>query len=455
MRSRLWMKTRDRKQSILRHIAAVFGVGTLVLGASLSVAVQEASASTDFTSFSPPLTGASDFATDFPVVGTTGPIGLLDDGTNFFATDNANGDLYKFPAGTGGSATTAQSAPDGLFGLALSNGVYYGTRFGVGTVFTFDPSTLATTPTNITLPCGGLGIAGDPLSSDLYVNTICGLYRVQNPTSASPTVSLFSTTVTDEFDGITISSDGQQFWVADISGTDSPGVLEFNRTGALVADVPDPSGPDGIGIALNGATAGSINVSGNVFVNNNDGTMWRIDTNNSDATSTVASGGTRGDMATVGPDGCLYATQTDRIEKMSPCFFQPSGIAFAPGGGSFVIGDGNSATGSSVTFWSPQWSKSNMTSGGPTPSSFQGFARNPTTPTCGTGWSTAPGNSPPAPSGPLPPEMAVIVASSASKSGSTVSGSTFHIVIVKTNAGYNPSLGLAGAGTGTVVSQVC
>jgi hypothetical protein len=438
----------------LRHLVSILGVGGLIVGASLGVAVGQASASTDFTSFSPPLTGASDFATNFPNAFGVGPIGMIDDGTNFFTTDNANGLLYKFPASTGGDATTVQSAQDSLFGLALSNGVYYGTNLGAGTVETFDPATLAPSPTNISFPgCGALGIAGDPLSTDLYVDTGCGLYRVQNPTSASPTVTLFATGVTGEFDGITISSDGQQFWVADLSGSS---VLEFDRSGTLMANIPDTSGPDGVGIAQPGAVSGSTNVSDNVFVNNNDGTIWRIDTNNSDAVSTVATGGSRGDMATVGPDGCLYVTQTDRVEKMSPCFFQPTGLPpFAPGGGSFAIGDGNSASGTSVTFWSPQWSKANTLSGGAAPSSFEGFAKTPTTPSCGTGWSTPPGNSSPAPSGPLPAFMQVVVTSQATKSGSGVSGTTVHIVIVKTNSGYNPSAGVAGAGTGTVVSEVC
>jgi hypothetical protein len=49
--------------------------------------------------------------------------------------------------------------------------------------------------------------------------------------------------------------------------------------------------------------------------------------------------------------------------------------------------------------------------------------------------------------------MAVIVTSSAVKSGSTISGDTPHIVIVKTDPGYAPDPGQAG--TGTVVSQVC
>jgi hypothetical protein len=49
--------------------------------------------------------------------------------------------------------------------------------------------------------------------------------------------------------------------------------------------------------------------------------------------------------------------------------------------------------------------------------------------------------------------MAVIVASSISQSGSTISGNTVHMVIVQTNPGYAPDPGHAG--TGTVVAQIC
>jgi hypothetical protein len=128
-------------------------------------------------------------------------------------------------------------------------------------------------------------------------------------------------------------------------------------------------------------------------------------------------------------------------------------FAFAPGGGSFVIGDQNSAVGTSVTFWGAQWSKLNSLSGGTAPAAFKGFALNPNTPSCGTGWSTDPGNSTPPPAGPLPAYMAVIVSSSISQSGSQISGNTPHIVVVKTNSGYAPNPGHAG--TGTVVIQVC
>jgi hypothetical protein len=119
----------------------------------------------------------------------------------------------------------------------------------------------------------------------------------------------------------------------------------------------------------------------------------------------------------------------------------------------FVIGDGNSATGTAVTFWGAQCWKLNTLSGGATPASFRGYALNPSTPRCGTGWTTVPGNSPPPPAGPLPSFMGVIVSSSISKTGSQISGNTVHIVVVQTNPGYRNDPGHPG--TGTVVAQVC
>ena len=125
--------------------------------------------------------------------------------------------------------------------------------------------------------------------------------------------------------------------------------------------------------------------------------------------------------------------------------------AFAPGGGSFVVGD-KSASGS-ITFWGAQWSKLNTLSGGVAPNAFKGFALNGSAATCGVPWSTDPGNSSPPPAGPLPAYMAVIVTSKAAQSGSQISGNTVAIVIVKTSAGYASDPGHAG--TGTVVATVC
>jgi uncharacterized repeat protein (TIGR01451 family) len=122
-------------------------------------------------------------------------------------------------------------------------------------------------------------------------------------------------------------------------------------------------------------------------------------------------------------------------------------------GGNFVIGDNSAAVGSPVTFWDAQWWKLNSLSGGVAPAAFKGFESTPTSVTCGTSWSTRPGNSAPPPAGPLPTDIAVIVASSIGRSGSTIFGNTVHVVIVHTNAGYAAEPGHAG--TGTVVAQIC
>jgi len=129
------------------------------------------------------------------------------------------------------------------------------------------------------------------------------------------------------------------------------------------------------------------------------------------------------------------------------------GFTFAPGGGSFVIGDKDAAIGTSVTFWGAQWAKLNSLSGGTAPASFKGFAEAPLTPACLIGWSFDPGNSTPPPPGPLPAFMGVIVTSSASMHGTATSGNTVHIVIVQTNPGYAPDPGHAG--TGTVLAVFC
>ncbi len=120
-------------------------------------------------------------------------------------------------------------------------------------------------------------------------------------------------------------------------------------------------------------------------------------------------------------------------------------------GGSFTVGNGSQA--GAVTFWGAQWAKDNTLSAGPAPSAFKGFENSAAQPACGTTWNTGPGNSPTPPAGPLPAYMAVIVTSTVTTSGSTITGNTVHVVIVKTSAGYAPAPGYAG--TGTVVGTYC
>lgn len=145
--------------------------------------------------------------------------------------------------------------------------------------------------------------------------------------------------------------------------------------------------------------------------------------------------------ASFAADGYYQAAST---AKQTVYVYAPT-----PGGGMFVVGD-LSATGN-VTFWGSQWWKANTLSGGSAPSSFKGYALHASA-TCGGAWSTDPGNSTPPPAEPLPKYIAVIVASSAAKSGAQISGKTVQFAVVET-AGYDSNPGHPG--TGKIVATFC
>ncbi len=140
-----------------------------------------------------------------------------------------------------------------------------------------------------------------------------------------------------------------------------------------------------------------------------------------------------------------------------------SGITFSfPSSGTFVLGDSTVAAASpltNVSWWGATWSDLNSLTGGAAPSAFKGYADSVTTlptsspaPVCGTTFTTKPGNSSSPPSS-VPSYMGVLVASSVSKSGSTISGTYGKIVVVKTDGGYAANPGHPGGGT--IVATLC
>jgi M6 family metalloprotease-like protein len=140
-------------------------------------------------------------------------------------------------------------------------------------------------------------------------------------------------------------------------------------------------------------------------------------------------------------------------------YYEPSSdstkqaIVFAfPSRGVFTVAD--RSVSSPVTWWGSDWSTRNLPSGGPAPAAFKGFAGSPATtpPSCGAGWTTTPGNSPP-PVADVPSYMGVAVTSSVTSDGSQIAGNTVRIVVVRTDAGYAPNGGHPG--TGTVVATYC
>ena len=132
-----------------------------------------------------------------------------------------------------------------------------------------------------------------------------------------------------------------------------------------------------------------------------------------------------------------------------------------PSEGSFTLGDNTVAAAgptTSLTWWGSNWSTLNSLSGGSAPSSFKGFAAQVTLPTstppasCRSSWQSRPGNSAHGPDS-VPAYMGVLVTSSVTKAGSNISGTSTHIVVVKTDPGYKNDPGHPG--TGTIVATYC
>jgi PKD repeat protein len=116
-----------------------------------------------------------------------------------------------------------------------------------------------------------------------------------------------------------------------------------------------------------------------------------------------------------------------------------------PTGGIFVIGDTTAA--GTVTFWSPQWRLLNGLSGGAAPANFKGFAA-AAAPACGGTWTASSGfDHAPAE---VPAWVAVIVATTVRKDGSTISGNTARILVIHTDA-YDPAV----LGRGTIAATAC
>ncbi|MGB7070197.1 MAG: thrombospondin type 3 repeat-containing protein [Pyrinomonadaceae bacterium] len=122
-------------------------------------------------------------------------------------------------------------------------------------------------------------------------------------------------------------------------------------------------------------------------------------------------------------------------------------------GGAFVIGNlvplGPLAP---VYFWGSQWSQNNPMTGGPGPNAFKGFENSNDSPDCLETWTTNPGNSPPPPAS-IPQNMGLIVSSTVTKNGPTISGNVRALVIVKTDPGYSNNPGHIG--TGKVIAILC
>jgi len=176
-------------------------------------------------------------------------------------------------------------------------------------VVEIDASTGITTSTpTFGAPGNALGITTDPLTGDLVYVASDGDILTTPPGGPS---TIFSTATNGGscnfqcIDGLAFDPTGKFLFLANDNNS---ALLVMDRSGQVLQTIPIPGVPDGI----------AFHASPPKFVvtNNNDGTMTRLDFANDDYTQAptlsvpqFATGGFRGDLVQVGPDGCIYATQ--------------------------------------------------------------------------------------------------------------------------------------------------
>jgi DNA-binding beta-propeller fold protein YncE len=296
---------------------------------------------------------ATPFATGFRIVeGEEGPVGVAFDavGNLFVAEDQ---DLYRFgPAGGPADAAhrlNASPLPGHLAGLAFGrDGALYASLWTGrgGQIVQLDTSTgriVRVAASGLLCPTG---LAVDPVSGDLFVSSVYCADRVLRV--SGDRLSTFVSGV--DVDGLAFGQNGtlylthradqQGYTVSAVDGTASgtPGA----RTG--LAKVPQADG-----IAVSKATAPGGGPAF-VVVNRRDRKITSVDLS-TNAMSDLVTGGTRGDLAAAGPDGCLYATQSTEVVRVAPAgatcasapmALEPSGVPIVPPATSFLHVTGGS-----------------------------------------------------------------------------------------------------------------
>lgn len=256
----------------------------------------------------------SNFATGFTNNGRLGPIGVaFDQQGNLYVGNLVDGTIHKFgPAGGVADASTllAASPIPELAGLAFTrDGRFYGVS-QVGNLLELSPADGSIIRIAASSMPIATGLATDPLSSDLFVSDQIGnIFRVSGLATGPGVVTHY---FTGDIDGISFGADGSLFGAS--RDTESP----IKVTGT---NQPQPAVATVIQAVVPGLDGISVSADPNqpfLYVNSNFGVITRVDLSvTPPALANVFTGGTRGDFSAVGPDGCLYATQTDRIIKLT------------------------------------------------------------------------------------------------------------------------------------------
>src|SRR3954471_19361190 len=221
--------------------------------------------------------------------------------------------LHKVPPGGGtAAATKIRDGYGQATGLAFDkSGRLYMARGTQHDVVELNPASGELIRTVVSgLPCP-VGLATDPISGDLFVsNVFCkagGIMRISDFANGPGKAKRYAGD--QDADGITFAPDGTLYAaggvrIVRIAGTNT------SKPGG-VSNVIDLPNVDGIAYAPASTQSGEY-----LVVVRTDGEIDRVDF---DGTATpVLTGASRGDLATVGPDRCIYADLQDRVIKLGP-----------------------------------------------------------------------------------------------------------------------------------------
>lgn len=249
-------------------------------------------------------------------VGPTG-VGFTSDGgvtVNSYATNQ----VIKFGSDTNGQTVSANgTAYSGLsspIGAITTGGTVYVVNQGTGTINSLNTDGSPNLGTPVASGLGTLtGAVASPTAGHAFVSSSLGILDINLSTG---TYTVFANLSGP--DGLSVSPDGSTLFAEGngVEGT-SGHVYGYNiSTGAVTFDSGFISTADGSAVA--GGT-----LAGNVFVNTNSGNLYEVNETTL-ATTLIASGGSRGDIVTVDPNGSLLLSQSTSIVRLS----LPAGATF-------------------------------------------------------------------------------------------------------------------------------
>ena len=249
----------------------------------------------------------STYADGFPSTGANGvgPISVAFTSAGNLVSSYANGAVVQFSSDTDGQhygtavlITGGYSRPAGM--AQIGSHTYLAEQGG--SIVELNPDG---TQNHVVTSTGVAGATGLVAVGGFLYTSAAPIPSIVKIDPATGTTTTFKTGV---FDGLGVSPDSTTLYAASNDGTIhgfrlSDGVEIFQSNGV-------PGGVDGM-------AAGAGTLAGQIFANTNSGDIYEIDIATLGSTL-IATGGSRGDLVTIDPNGSLLLSQTDLVLRLTP-----------------------------------------------------------------------------------------------------------------------------------------